>query len=97
MAGIYLHIPYCNKRCIYCDFYFTTSQKNKYNLIEAMNSELNNRYGYLDNKPIKTIYFGGGTPSLLNKKEISILLNSIYKNFNVKKMRKSHLKQILKI
>ncbi len=49
-----------------------------------MNSELNNRYEYLDNKPIKTIYFGGGTPSLLNKKEISILLNSIYKNFNVK-------------
>ena len=62
MAGIYLHIPFCKKRCIYCDFFSTTRKEQKTAYIRAMCHELNNRKEYLKGEPIETIYLGGGTP-----------------------------------
>ena len=83
MSSIYIHIPFCKKRCTYCDFHFSTSLKNKQELLKSMLLEIKLRKSYLKNKQIKTIYFGGGTPSLLSKNEIDLFLNSIYKNFNL--------------
>ena len=83
LSGIYLHIPYCKKRCVYCNFHFILSQKNKKSLLQAMVMEIEKQKNYLNGEKIKTIYFGGGTPSLLSKKDINILLNKIYKVFNV--------------
>ena len=70
MAGIYIHIPFCKKACYYCDFHFSTSFKIKNELISSINKEIYFRRDYLGIDEVKTIYFGGGTPSILNKKEI---------------------------
>jgi len=76
MAGIYLHIPFCKKACHYCDFHFTTSLKYKDELLQAMHAELQLQKGYLK-EPVETIYFGGGTPSVIGAGEIQKLLDSI--------------------
>ena len=65
MAGIYLHIPFCKKRCIYCDFYSSTRSDLRARYVEALCSELEQRIDYLEGEPIKTLYLGGGTPSQL--------------------------------
>lgn len=84
MAGIYLHIPFCKQACHYCDFHFSTSLKNKPEMVSALIQELSLRKDYLpENTLIETIYFGGGTPSLLNEKELEALFNAIYQNFRV--------------
>lgn len=82
MAGIYIHIPFCKKACHYCDFHFSTSTKKKNELLAAICSEIELRKSEIS-VPIKTIYFGGGTPSLLNKEEIDMLIGEVYKNFEV--------------
>ncbi len=83
MAGIYLHIPFCKQRCTYCDFHFSTNfEKYRGKLIFAMSNEL-----FLRKKEvleeIDSIYFGGGTPSLLHKNEFTLLLDTIFTNFTV--------------
>jgi oxygen-independent coproporphyrinogen-3 oxidase len=78
MAGIYLHIPFCKQACNYCDFHFSTNQKTRAELIEAMVRETELQKNYLDQEPIETIYFGGGTPSLLSSHEIEALLKPIF-------------------
>src|SRR6185312_16898761 len=83
MAGIYVHIPFCKKACHYCDFHFSTSLKNKEVLVNALCKEIKIRTDYLDTKDISTIYFGGGTPSLLTKEELHTILQTIRSNFNV--------------
>ena len=83
MSGIYIHIPFCKQACNYCDFHFSTSLKLKSNLIESILVEIDLRHSYLENKNIETIYFGGGTPSLLSEKELFLILEKIYKNYNV--------------
>ena len=83
VAGIYIHIPYCKKKCIYCNFYFQISQKNKKELIKSIIKEMELRKNYLKNLSINTVYFGGGTPSVLEKEEIKKILNQIYKVFNI--------------
>ena len=83
MAGIYLHIPFCKQACFYCDFHFSTSFKKKDELISCLITELEIRKPELENETIETIYFGGGTPSLLTIEEIELLLKSIYKNYKV--------------
>ena len=83
MAGIYLHIPFCKQACFYCDFHFSTSLKKKDELISCLIKELEIRKDELQTETIETIYFGGGTPSLLYIKEVELLLNAIYKNYNV--------------
>ena len=67
MAGIYIHIPFCKKRCTYCDFYTEVAPQLIPDLIESIVKELQIRVDYLQNEIIHTIYFGGGTPSILNK------------------------------
>lgn len=83
MSGIYLHIPYCKQACHYCDFHFSTTTKGKEDLIQAMHQEIILRNDYLGNHPVETIYFGGGTPSILSISELDSLLETIAKNFSV--------------
>ena len=83
MSGIYIHIPFCKQACNYCDFHFSTSLNNKSNLVESIIKELDYRIHYLPDKKIETIYFGGGTPSLLSEKETHLILEKIYKLYDV--------------
>lgn len=83
MAGIYIHIPFCKQACHYCDFHFSTSLKHKTNLVKSINKELNLRKFELKSKFIETIYFGGGTPSLLSPDEIESILKTVYNDFEV--------------
>lgn len=83
MPGIYLHIPFCKKACHYCDFHFSTSIQYKTELLRAMHSELKIQKAYLQNQPVETIYFGGGTPSLLSADEIECFIDEITKLFSV--------------
>ena len=85
MSGIYIHIPFCKQACHYCDFHFSTSLKNKEALVTSILTELDLRNHYLKDKNIETIYFGGGTPSLLSEKETFQILEKIYKQYNVSK------------
>jgi len=85
MAGIYIHIPFCKQACFYCDFHFSTSLKKKDSLIQCLVEELEIRKEELENQTVETIYFGGGTPSLLLNEELSLLIESVYKNYNVAK------------
>lgn len=77
MAGIYIHIPFCKQACHYCDFHFSTSFKYKNELIAALIKEIKLQKSYLDGESIQTIYFGGGTPSVLSEKEIGSIINTI--------------------
>lgn len=84
MAGIYLHIPFCKQACTYCNFHFSTLLKNKDDVLKAMLKEIQLQKSFFPDKTaIETIYFGGGTPSLLSAKEINELLNEINKHFTV--------------
>lgn len=83
MAGIYIHIPFCKKACHYCDFHFSTSFRFKEDIIEAILKELKNQVTYLDEESVETIYFGGGTPSLLVKEELEKILSQIKTFYNV--------------
>ncbi|WP_452227439.1 radical SAM family heme chaperone HemW [Lacinutrix cladophorae] len=85
MSGIYIHIPFCKQACHYCDFHFSTSMKKKDELIQTLITELQLRKNELENQVVETIYFGGGTPSLLTNEELLLLITSIYKNFKVSK------------
>jgi oxygen-independent coproporphyrinogen-3 oxidase len=85
VSGIYIHIPFCKKACHYCDFHFSTSLQNKETLVKSILTEIDLRYNYLHDKNIETIYFGGGTPSLLSEKESFLILEKIYKLYNVSK------------
>ena len=83
MAGIYLHIPYCRSKCHYCDFYATNNMTSIGKLVEAEKNELISRKQYIGNELVETIYFGGGTPSVLSALQVKDLLGVIYTNFNV--------------
>jgi oxygen-independent coproporphyrinogen-3 oxidase len=82
MSSIYIHIPFCKQACHYCDFHFSTSLKYKDPLIQALCKELELRKEQLPNT-VENIYFGGGTPSLLNRRELDLIFNCIYKNYAV--------------
>lgn len=82
MAGIYIHIPFCKQSCYYCNFHFSTSTKNKYEVLDAIENEIKQK-GQTTNEAISTIYFGGGTPSILDVNEINSIINRIHKEFNV--------------
>jgi oxygen-independent coproporphyrinogen-3 oxidase len=83
MAGIYVHIPFCKKLCFYCDFYHLISSDDNSAFIDALLKEASLRKEYLADEKVSTIYFGGGTPSVFAVKDIEIILNHIYKEFNV--------------
>lgn len=87
MAGIYVHIPFCKKRCSYCDFHFsTTFSSYREKLISAICVELTLRKDELKDEPIKTIYFGGGTPSLLTMEELSQIMEFIQANYDMSRL-----------
>ena len=77
MAGVYIHIPFCKQACHYCDFHFSTSLAYKDDLLKALIKEIGLQKNYLDKETIETIYFGGGTPSLLSGDEISSIIGTI--------------------
>ncbi len=83
MAGIYIHIPFCRKRCIYCDFYTEVAPQLIPKLIDTIVKELTIRRNYLKNATIQTIYFGGGTPSILNHDQFSRIFEVIYNLYKV--------------
>ncbi|MEX0772832.1 MAG: radical SAM family heme chaperone HemW [Balneolales bacterium] len=84
MTGIYIHIPFCKQACSYCDFYFVTRTRQKAEFVETLTKEIaaSNKGGPFD-RNISTIYFGGGTPSLLSIDEVDRILSSIQENFDV--------------
>lgn len=84
MAGIYVHIPFCKSRCIYCDFFSTTNLTEREKYVTAIKKELDLRIDYLPlNTKIETVYFGGGTPSMLSAEQLSDVLNHIKQIYNV--------------
>tara|TARA_B100000795_G_C22805461_1_gene444554 strand:+ start:5383 stop:6516 length:1134 start_codon:yes stop_codon:yes gene_type:complete len=83
MSGIYIHIPFCKQACFYCDFHFSTSLKKKDDMIAALIKEIEIRKEELKNTVIETIYFGGGTPSVLSVNEIQQLIKAVYHNHKV--------------
>ena len=82
MSGIYIHIPFCKQACYYCDFHFSTSLKRKNEMVKALVKELEMRKKELPEK-VETIYFGGGTPSLLAIDELQMLIETIHSNYEV--------------
>ena len=87
MSGIYIHIPFCKQACHYCDFHFSTSMKKKGEMVLALAKELQLRkdeFQFDAEFPcIETIYFGGGTPSVLTVKEIQLLIDTVRQNYSV--------------
>ena len=81
MAGIYLHIPFCKRRCIYCDFYSTTMDGRKDEYISALCHELSMRQHYLEDERIKTIYWGGGTPSQLEERHFRTVFDTLARHY----------------
>lgn len=85
MAGIYLHIPFCKGKCAYCDFYSVARKQSKQHFVDAILREIELRKSYLDHEKIQTIYFGGGTPSMLAIKDIDKIIAALHKNFTIEK------------
>jgi len=83
MAGLYIHIPFCSKRCTYCDFYTEVAPDLIPDLVKYLVKEINIRKDYLKNETISTIYFGGGTPSILSRDQFSEILNGIFAVYTV--------------
>ena len=90
MSGIYIHIPFCKQACHYCDFHFSTSMKKKEEMVLAIAKELQMRKsefelldGARSDTQIETIYFGGGTPSVLQISDLKFLIDTIYENYTV--------------
>jgi len=83
MAGIYLHIPFCKQACHYCDFHFSTNLKKKDEMLQSLQQELIMRKKEYEGQKIATIYFGGGTPSVLSTEEIDMLIQTVYAYYEV--------------
>ena len=83
MSGIYIHIPFCKQACHYCDFHFSTSLKKKEEMVLALAKEIQMRKSEFQVEAVETIYFGGGTPSILSNEDLNFLIDSVYKNYNV--------------
>lgn len=83
MAGVYLHIPFCKQACHYCNFFFSTSTRLKNDFLAALLKEIGLRKDYPGNEIIETIYFGGGTPSLLSQSEVESIMVTLRENFQI--------------
>lgn len=81
MAGIYLHIPFCKQACNYCNFHFSTSLRHKEDMLDALIREISLQKSYLEGQTIETVYFGGGTPSLLSVTELMRLWDALERHF----------------
>ena len=88
MSGIYIHIPFCHQACHYCDFHFSTSLKSKSKIIESICSEIDLRKDFFKtNAPIESIYFGGGTPSILSEKELELIIEKLKTTFDLSELK----------
>lgn len=85
MAGIYIHIPFCKQACHYCDFHFSTSLKYKDEMLAAILKEIQIQKNYLEQEKIETIYFGGGTPSILSETDLNHIFQTLYQTFEIAK------------
>ncbi|NRB60296.1 MAG: radical SAM family heme chaperone HemW [Winogradskyella sp.] len=85
MSGIYIHIPFCKQACHYCDFHFSTSLKKKDDLVKALAKEIVLRKDEFKDTVVETIYFGGGTPSILTNDELQFLIDEVQSNYEVVK------------
>lgn len=83
MAGIYIHIPFCRQACHYCNFHFATSLRYKNDFVAALLKEITLQKDYLEGEMVDTIYFGGGTPSLLEAEEVGNIIDEITKHLTV--------------
>ena len=83
MSGIYIHIPFCKQACSYCDFHFSTKMSYKDKMIDALCKELKMRKASFANDQITSIYFGGGTPSVLSPIEIERLIETVYLHYQI--------------
>lgn len=83
MAGIYIHIPFCKQACHYCNFHFSTSLRHKNELLAALLSEIRLQKDYLQGETVETVYFGGGTPSLLSRDELSSIFEALNTHFTI--------------
>ncbi|MEJ1239148.1 radical SAM family heme chaperone HemW [Chryseolinea sp. T2] len=83
MAGIYIHIPFCRQACFYCDFHFSTNLRPREDMVKAIGHELSLRKDYLKGSAIQTVYFGGGTPSLLSRQELEHIFSQLHQNFAI--------------
>jgi oxygen-independent coproporphyrinogen-3 oxidase len=91
MAGIYIHIPFCKQACTYCNFHFSTSLKQKEEVLQAIKQELTLQKDYLGNAAIETIYFGGGTPSILSADEIKRIFEHIARLYPIERLQECTL------
>ena len=85
MAGIYIHIPFCKQKCHYCNFYSSVSLHHKDAFLKSLKEEIIQQKDYLKKEEIRTIYFGGGTPSLLKRKEIEDIIQQLNQTFHISK------------
>ena len=83
MSGIYIHIPFCKKACHYCNFHFSTNQNSKSAFIKAVCKELILRKSEYVSEEIESIYFGGGTPTVLEVSELEVILQTVYEHYKV--------------
>jgi oxygen-independent coproporphyrinogen-3 oxidase len=83
MSGIYIHIPFCKQACHYCDFHFSTSMKKKEEMVLAIAKEIEMRKSEFEKEQVETIYFGGGTPSVLTSEAINFLIAAVYNSYSV--------------
>lgn len=83
MAGIYIHIPFCRKKCFYCDFYKTTAVSQKPLFLEVLQEEIRMQQNYLGGETVETVYFGGGTPSVLSQPELKRILDLLFLHHTV--------------
>ncbi len=83
MSGIYIHIPFCKQACHYCDFHFSTNLKKKDEMVLALAKEIEMRKNEFQDSIVETIYFGGGTPSILQIEDLKFLIDAVYKNYKV--------------
>ena len=83
MSGIYIHIPFCKQACHYCDFHFSTNLKKKDEMVLALAKEIQLRKNEFQDEIVETIYFGGGTPSILSIEDLRFLIDEVYRNYKV--------------
>jgi oxygen-independent coproporphyrinogen III oxidase len=83
LAGIYIHIPFCKQACNYCNFHFSTALRQQSGVVDAIVRELSLRRDYLKNEKIDTIYIGGGTPSLLNEKQLTTVFEKLFNEYDI--------------
>lgn len=92
MAGIYVHIPFCRSKCFYCGFYSVASLRGKEEYLRALCREMELRRGYLPaGAPVETLYFGGGTPSFLDEKEMEVIVRKLESVWDLSEIGRAHV------